>query len=192
MLIKFYHDTGGDNWTHNDNWCSDKPIDEWYGVTYNGKTLYIYLYSNNLTGAGDLSGCTALKRLACYKNQLSSLNVSDCTALEKLYCYENHLTSLNVSGCTALEWLWCNNNQLTSLNVSGCTALKWLDCKNNPITQQITAELERLEKFYYDQRYAYSYFDRYWHYNYSDHHGWYYPNEPYSGYTYDGWDGTDN
>lgn len=33
VLIAFYKAMGGDNWTHNDNWCSDRPLSEWYGVT---------------------------------------------------------------------------------------------------------------------------------------------------------------
>lgn len=32
-LIAFYKAAGGDNWLHNDNWCSDKPVGEWWGVT---------------------------------------------------------------------------------------------------------------------------------------------------------------
>ncbi len=326
MLIKFYHDTGGDNWKNNENWCSDKPIGEWYGVNYydgyGTKELEIHLPDNNLTGAGDLSGCTALDWLNCEYNQLTSLNVSGCTALMRLYCSDNQLTSLNVSGYTALEWLncednqltslnvsgctalirlycsdnqltsldvsgcttlWdldcynnqlssldvsgctaleglycynnqlssldvsgctdldqvhcydnqlsslnvsdcatlgglycynnqltsldisdctalealdCENNQLTSIDISGCTALEWLDCERNPITQQISAEFQSLSTFRYDERYNYGTkkvgkeWIAVWYYNYSDHHGWYYPNEPKSGYTYDGWDGT--
>ena len=31
-LTALYESTGGDGWTHNDNWCSDKPLNEWYGV----------------------------------------------------------------------------------------------------------------------------------------------------------------
>ena len=31
-LIEFYQAMDGDNWERNDNWCSDKPIWEWYGV----------------------------------------------------------------------------------------------------------------------------------------------------------------
>ncbi len=31
-LIEFYKIMDGDNWQRNDNWCSDKPIWEWYGV----------------------------------------------------------------------------------------------------------------------------------------------------------------
>lgn len=31
-LIEFYQALDGDNWPHKDNWCSDKPIIEWFGV----------------------------------------------------------------------------------------------------------------------------------------------------------------
>ena len=31
-LIKFYKAMDGDHWLNNTNWCSDKPISEWYGV----------------------------------------------------------------------------------------------------------------------------------------------------------------
>ncbi len=164
QLIQFYHSTGGDNWTYNYNWCSDRPLDEWYGISYDSQGYYINLNVNNLTGYGslhsseivkldcsfnqltslDVSSCTELKYLECDNNYydsqydsqftLTSLNVSGCTALEVLWCQHNQLTSLNVSGCTALEDLDCGHNQLTSLNVSGCTALKWLDCDYNQLT----------------------------------------------------------
>ncbi len=136
ILEKFYRDTGGDKWTRNDNWCTDKPLYEWYGVNINqdGRVSGILLSVNNLTGAGTLSGCMALYYLYCEDNQLTSLDVSGCTALEELDCSNNQLTSLNVSGCTALEDLDCDNNQLTSLNVSGCTVLRLLECSNNQFT----------------------------------------------------------
>lgn len=52
ILIDFYKATGGDNWTKNDNWCSDKPVGEWHGVTTNqsGYVTYLYLFNNNLVG----------------------------------------------------------------------------------------------------------------------------------------------
>ena len=52
VLIAFYEATGGDNWTRNDNWCSEKPISEWYGVSVNEKGTVdrIRLGNNNLTG----------------------------------------------------------------------------------------------------------------------------------------------
>lgn len=53
-LIEFYHAMDGDNWTHNDNWCSDKPIWEWYGVNnsckYNNSNKAVpYVMELNLT-----------------------------------------------------------------------------------------------------------------------------------------------
>ncbi|MBE6287577.1 MAG: hypothetical protein E7099_05250 [Mediterranea massiliensis] len=38
-LIELYNAAGGDNWTNNTNWCSDKPVGEWYGVGVNEKGL---------------------------------------------------------------------------------------------------------------------------------------------------------
>ena len=35
-LIEFYQATGGDNWTNKTNWCSDEPVNEWYGITRTG------------------------------------------------------------------------------------------------------------------------------------------------------------
>ncbi len=157
ILIQFYHDTGGDNWTRNDNWCSDKPIEEWYGVSVehidydaNSNTwsygVDIDLINNNLQGSGSLAGMKSLRHLCCYSNQLTSLDVSGCTALYRLVCPGNQLTSLNVSGCTALVRLDSFSNQLTSLNVSGCTALGVLDCKYNQLTSLDVSGCTALEK----------------------------------------------
>lgn len=50
-LIAFYRALDGDHWTHNENWCSDKPIEEWYGIHFNyGHPTIIYLPDNNLNG----------------------------------------------------------------------------------------------------------------------------------------------
>ena len=136
-LVKLYRDTDGDHWRNNRNWCSDKPINWWEGVTYSEGNLSLdFSYAgNNLRGTIDLSGCTALTFLNCYKNQLTSLNVSGCTALTYLTCKYNQLTSLNVSNCTALIVLMCQYNQLTNLNISGCMTLTDLECCTNPLTK---------------------------------------------------------
>ena len=152
-LIKLYQSTNGDNWTDNTNWCSDKPIEEWYGITRldNGK-YQLVLSNNNLTGkieqtfpddlinldcernqltSLDVSG---LGYLNCSNNQLTSLDVSGCKWLGYLDCSNNQLTSLDVSSCTSLATLWCSSNQLTSLDVSGCTSLMSLYCYVNQLT----------------------------------------------------------
>ena len=82
---------------------------------------------------GDLTGIehfTALTKLLCQKNQLTSLDLSKNTALEELDCGDNQLTSLDVSANTALKQLYCMNNPLTALDVSANTALTDLNCIN--------------------------------------------------------------
>ena len=135
QLIQFYHSTGGDNWTCNYNWCSDRPLEEWNGIyiSDDNQGYHIRLNGNNLTGYGSLHS-SEIVELQCCNNQLTSLDVSSCTALEELWCYGNQLTSLDVSSCTALEVLHCVSNKLTSLDVSSCTALRVLVCGGNPFT----------------------------------------------------------
>ena len=89
--------------------------------------------ANQLTSL-DVSKNTALKELNCSNNQLTSLDVSKNTALKELNCSNNQLTSLYVNANTAMEDLSCNNNQLKSLNVKNNTALKWLNCSGNQLT----------------------------------------------------------
>ena len=52
ILIALYNATDGDNWEDNDNWLSDRPIGEWYGVWVNstGRVDTLVLQSNNLSG----------------------------------------------------------------------------------------------------------------------------------------------
>ena len=96
--------------------------------------------SINVSGDGRISSLkgielfTALEKLSCYENQLTSLDVSQNTALTLLNCWGNQLTSLDVSKNTALTFLSCSNNQLTSLDVSHNTALNQLFCSDNQLT----------------------------------------------------------
>jgi len=51
-LIDFYNALNGVNWTHKENWCTDAPLNEWYGVTVdNGKVIGLTLGVN-----GDIEG----------------------------------------------------------------------------------------------------------------------------------------
>lgn len=178
MLIQFYKDTGGDNWTRNDNWCSDKPLNQWYGVYLNESdeedeegdeedydeedvnvdiadedifSLELSLIDNNLVGKGDLSDCPELVSLELAYNKLTALDVSNCTAMYELYCEDNQLTSLNLSGCKALISLDCSKNRLPSLDVWDCTALEGLSCGNNQITSLNLAGYTALQTLWCDE-----------------------------------------
>ncbi|SDD96799.1 leucine-rich repeat domain-containing protein, partial [Peptococcus niger] len=92
----------------------------------------------SLSNVKDLTGIeyfTALRRLDCDRNQLTSLDVSKNSALHTLVCYENQLKSLNISNNPALKTLKCYDNQLTSLDVSNRPALEYLDCDKNQLTK---------------------------------------------------------
>lgn len=91
----------------------------------------MYCQEEELTSLEGIQYFTALKKLYCDKNKLTSLDLSKNTELEFLSCYGNNLTMLNVSGCRALESLECYQNQLNVLDVSQNKALKTLDCKYN-------------------------------------------------------------
>ena len=145
LLKLIYEQTNGDNWTNNENWLSDKPVDEWYGVIKDiSGSMVLILDRNNLGGSLDLTHVDDLAALglSCFKcfalsgNSLTSINVSGCTSLNELNCLDNLLTSLDVSGCTSLTSLgYINNALLTSLNVSGCTSLTdYLTIADIPLT----------------------------------------------------------
>ena len=158
-LIKLYESTNGDGWTNKKNWCSDKPVEEWYGVAKDANGKYgIALYSNNLTGkieqefpecvvalninenalltSINVSGSAGLESLNCYSrnySMLKSLITSGCTNLKSLSVPKYCLTTLDVSGCTSLTTLNCSENRLTSLDISSCTSLVNLNCDYNKL-----------------------------------------------------------
>lgn len=105
ILEKFYRDTNGDSWTNNKNWCSDKPLNEWYGVSMDGNFVnYIDLTSNNLTGSGTLRGMKVLHDLWIENNNMESITISDCPNFQ--ICYHSlttddklKLKSYNITNC---------------------------------------------------------------------------------------------
>ena len=106
-LVDFYNATDGDHWKINTNWCSDKPIEEWYGVStgaYSGTPGFPYvnelrLEDDNLQGAFPDGRIFArmgpIIDIALWNNKLTGpipenlyLNYS----LDRLYVGDNQLT----------------------------------------------------------------------------------------------------
>ena len=75
-LIAIYNALDGDNWTNNENWCSDKPVGEWYGVSIdysNGYITRLELYFNNAKGKipSEIGDLTHLRYLRIGDTEIS-------------------------------------------------------------------------------------------------------------------------
>ena len=113
--------------------CSYKAITNLKGIEYFTALKRLNCESNQLTTL-DVSKNKALTYLDCGDNKLTTLDVSKNTALTELISFKNQLTTLDVSKNTALTELRSFNNQLTTLDVSKNKALTYLDCESNQLT----------------------------------------------------------
>ena len=140
-LIKFYNETGGDNWTNNTNWCSDKPVSEWYGIHCDGEPQYvsaINLWNNNLTGkvSPAIVSIPSLCDISLSGNSITAVDFSEANTVNGLLLNLNYnpLTSIDVSGCPKLSTLLLNGTKIESVDVSSSPMLEWLDCSGTKIS----------------------------------------------------------
>lgn len=95
-LIAFYKATEGDNWksiwghtdVKNENWCSDKPVYEWYGVRVNddGNVIELRLPGCNLYGKipPEIKNLTKLEVLQLNSNNLEGELPKELLELKQL------------------------------------------------------------------------------------------------------------
>ena len=122
-LVALYEAAGGPNWANNENWLSDRPLGEWYGVEVDrsGRVEELQLPNNNLSGeippeVGDL---TNLVRLELRSNELSASippALGNLARLERLYVRNNRLTGpipSELGDLTSLVRLELHSNRLS-------------------------------------------------------------------------------
>ena len=109
-LIALYEATGGDNWTNNTNWCSDKPLSEWYGVGFmDGHVINLDLMENNLTGQlpEELGNLTGLEYLFMHDNNLTGnlpASMANLNNLITINLYGNKLNGAIPDEIIASDW----------------------------------------------------------------------------------------
>ena len=98
VLLALYKATNGANWTKKNNWLSNKPLKEWYGVATdaNGRVTGLDLVENGLNGA-------------------IPLELGNLSNLEKLYLGNNPL-----SGCFSEALRNVSDNDLNRLDLLSC------------------------------------------------------------------------
>ena len=169
-LEALYHATGGPEWFDDKNWLSNKPLDEWYGVTTNseGRVTELELGfpgGNNLTGPipPELGNLSNLEGLVIYDNQLTGPippELGNLFNLEHLSLHENQLTGPippELGNLSNLKGLDIGENQLTGPippELGNLSNLEFLWLNRNQLTGPIPTELgnlSNLEVLWLDQ-----------------------------------------
>ena len=100
-LVALYNATNDENWRKNDNWLSDAPIGEWYGVVTNddGRVIALVLSTNNLSGEipAELGSLSNLQSLWLNHNGLSGEIPAELGSLS--YLKWLRLGGNSLSGC---------------------------------------------------------------------------------------------
>ncbi|MEA5005825.1 MAG: BACON domain-containing carbohydrate-binding protein [Rikenellaceae bacterium] len=156
ILLTLYKSTGGDNWTNNTNWNSDKPFREWYGVeTYGNDIIKLDLSHNNLKGTipPDISGLTELTSLKLWFNELGGnipAELSSLTKLEELILSGNSFSGKFPEAMYSMKTLKYLTLSYLSINfdlskaVNGLASLRQLYLDYVPLNTVIPAEISKL------------------------------------------------
>ncbi len=98
-LADLYHNTAGDGWTNHNNWLTDRPFSQWYGISSDpqGRVILADLFYNNLSGTipssiGDLS---QLRSLNIGDNNLSGTIPAEINLLDSLVTLNLSLNDLS-------------------------------------------------------------------------------------------------
>ena len=137
-LVEFYQATNGDQWNNNTNWCSDKPLEEWFGVTMGYHNAYPYVTNLELSGnnlSGHLPDGDCLLRLGGIKG---------------LYLWDNNIGG-NIPQCLehcySLSGFFMDRNQLTGeipASLFDLPYLSYFEVADNKLTGPIPANFSHL------------------------------------------------
>ncbi len=157
ILEEFYRVTNGDNWTNNENWCTDKPLNEWYGVNADeyDNVYGLLLINNNLFG--DFPECITrldlLSDLCLANNKLMGEipnSIGNLKNLFQIVIGGNPLNSRFPEGVTELEDLQYLSIGSAGLHgslppsIGNMKNLRSLYLSGNNLTGSIPAELAEI------------------------------------------------
>ncbi len=123
ILTILYRATGGPNWHTRNNWLTDAPLRDWYGVGVDsqGRVVTLDLFPNNLVGIipPELGQLTELQHLVLARNRLTGPIPAALGSLRKLvqlWLYDNRLNGPippELGNMSALVQLSISGNPLT-------------------------------------------------------------------------------
>ncbi|MDE2654100.1 MAG: Ig-like domain-containing protein [Gemmatimonadota bacterium] len=156
-LVALYRATDGPSWIHSQNWLTDAPLAEWYGVEADAadRVVGLRLERNRLSGQlppglGDLS---ELRHLSLRGNRLTGpipIELGGLTHLVSLNLGENGLTGeipRNLGKLVNLEALWIFDTSITGeipAELGLLAELRTLSLSRNELTGDVPPELGSL------------------------------------------------
>ena len=154
-LEALYDATNGANWSSNDNWKTDEPLGQWFGVRINnsdGRVTRLDLSYNELNGTipAEIGNLTSLTELELSFNLLSGTipaEIGYLTSLTELELYSNQLSGTipaEIGYLTSLTWLALAANQLSGtipVELGNLTRLEDLFLGGNQLSGTIPAEI---------------------------------------------------
>lgn len=166
ILTKFYYATNGDGWENNTNWCSGKPVGEWYGVETDGKGLVSRIrFVGNFNG-NNLSGqlipeLGELSQLVLLEIQFSKISGTIPVELCQLpYLYHLNLSYNQLSGeipaeisqLNNLSTLYLHNNQFTGeipASIWQMPRLSYIELNHNQLSGELPENISDLKQLAY-------------------------------------------
>ena len=156
-LVALYNATNGANWTNNEGWSGDGPIDTWYGVNTdrNGRVTKLDLSNNNLTGSLpiEIGNLDQLVGLEIDENQLIGplpSQIGNFTELTRLWLGANKLSGSipsEIGKLVKLRSFRVNSNQLSGSipsEIGNLARLESLFLNDNQLDGAIPPEVGNL------------------------------------------------
>ena len=157
ILEIFYEATGGPNWTNNDNWLTDAPLRDWYGVGVggDGRVLDLGLSANNLSGSipPELANLASLEHLVLNVNPLTGSIPPELGNLANLLTLRIWMNDLSgpippeLGNLASLETLSIGGNNFTGSippELGNLANLEQLFITDNAVAGSIPPELGNL------------------------------------------------
>ena len=159
-LIEFYNSTNGDNWTKNTNWCSDKPLGEWHGVSTDGqgRVIGLNLMSNSMSGPvpASIGNLKQLEDISfSYGNNLSGEifeYICDLRNLRRIHLMNNQFSGSipeSIGNLKNLYGINIHSNNFTGTipeSLWDLTNLEWITMTHNNLSGHISKRVSNLKK----------------------------------------------
>ena len=160
ILEAVYEALGGPDWTYDDNWLTDAPLGDWWGVRVDdlGRVTRLQLGGNRISGwiPAELGSLVSLEVISLYSNDLTGpipSELGDLVNLVELNLSGNDLTGalpVELGRLAALRWLSLSGNALTGpipAELGDLANLRALTLDGNGLTGALPPELGRLSGF---------------------------------------------